>query len=329
VIVAWLLGCAGGGQAAAPVPPASAAPAVSARTPPPELLPGPELEGLCDASAGIAVGDWLVVADDEHDRLMVYDRGGAFAQRIDLERLSPRFGDGESDLEGLAAVGDTVWLIASHDSGKGTERKPHRQRLAALHLRPTAQGVEATLSGPVATGLIDAALGTPGLGPVLSATAGFTSKDPRGLSIEGLAAGPGGGLLVGFRTPIVDNKALLMSVSDPAALSRGADPLIGPPIWLDLGGRGVRSIAAHAGGYRIVAGPAADGALALYDWDGSPGSAPVLLPVLLGGLRPEGLVRFDGGWWLLSDDGSRKIDGERCKELPRSARRARTARLVR
>ncbi|MEZ4236246.1 MAG: DUF3616 domain-containing protein [Myxococcota bacterium] len=317
-----------------PPPPA---PPAAATGPELSLIPGPDLVGLCDASAAVAIGDRLVVADDEHNVLRVFDWSRAAegaappVASIDLTALSPLFAGKEADLEGVAAMPDgTVWFTASHDSGKDTERQPQRQRLFALRFADDA--ASATLAQGPATGLIDAGQEQSQLYGIVVNTVGHTSKDPEGLSIEGLAAGPDGSLLIGFRAPVHGGKALIERLDDPVAFAGGAAPTFTGPRWIDLGGRGIRSLEREGDGtYLLIGGSPGedDASFLLYRWHGfDDGAPPERLAVAFGDLHPEALVRAGGAWWVLSDDGRRDIDGKDCKKLPAEARRARTARLV-
>lgn len=70
-------------------------------------------------------------------------------------------------------------------------------------------------------------------------------KAEGGLNIEGLTATPEGELLIGFRNPIPDGKALLLPLKNPSDLVKNPDTakaIFGEPITLDLGGLGIRSI---------------------------------------------------------------------------------------
>ena len=70
-------------------------------------------------------------------------------------------------------------------------RKAARQRLVALDVEVTDDGVTVTHHGS-SDQLIEQGQYTNQLFGIVSNTEGKTSKDPRGLSIEGLAAGPDG-----------------------------------------------------------------------------------------------------------------------------------------
>lgn len=341
MIALWWMGCGRGPaepapEVVAPAPPVvPAAPAVPEPPPDVPVIPGPDLVGLCDASAAVAVGRWLVVADDEHDALRVFDTtaGMAPSAPIALGSLSRLLaGREEADLEGMAATADgRVWVTASHDSGKDTAPKPARQRLFALILteRPEGAGVTAKLVAGPTTGLVEKGGETNQLRDIVITTAGKTSKDALGLSIEGLAAGPEGSLVVGFRNPVHEKKALVERLDNPDAFAGGAPPKLTGPRWLKLGGQGIRSMEADGAGFLVIAGPSDDGeGFSAWRWAGfDDGKPPERLPVSFGELHPEALVRVGEAWWVLSDDGKHEIGGTPCKELPEAERRARTARL--
>jgi hypothetical protein len=137
---------------------------------------------------------------------------------------------------------------------------------------------------------------------------------------------PDGGLLVGFRNPVPNGRALLVPLLNPAELVEtvsGRKARFGEPILLELRGRGVRSIerALDGRGYWIVAGPAADaGAFTLYRWSGQAKEAPRIVDSSeLVGLRPEALFERPGGggtFQILSDDGGVVTHGKACKDRP-------------
>ncbi len=275
--------------------------------PPPPVPARPaavELVGLCDASAAVSVGPWLVVADDEHDVLRVYDAALAPAGTVDLGALDPGFaGEGEADLEGMTTAPDgTVWVVGSHDPGKRTAPDPRRRVLFGLRLAPGPDGLAASLAGPVdRSGAF--------LAPVEAGTEGRTAKDPHGLSVEGLSFRDGA-LVVGFRAPVRDGRAPLVRLSPG-----------GPELsWLDLGGRGIRSLEEDL----VLAG--GDAGFALFRL--GPDGVPRREPADFGDLTPEALVRRADGWWVISDDGRREVDGTECRDLPEARRRARIAPLA-
>lgn len=312
-------------------PPPPPAPPTAPRVVP--VVAGPELVGLCDASAAVVVGRFLVVADDEHNELHVFAADGFHAApRIELKRLSPLFEGAEADLEGMTTTPDgLVWVTGSHDAGNGTVRKADRQRLFALRLREEGDGLAAELVG-VATGLVEQGAQQTPLYDVIGDTEGKTGKDPTGLSIEGLASDAQGRLLVGFRAPIAGEKALVERLDDPNGFLAGGELRLTGPRWAPLGGRGIRAMERSGNGDEllIVGGPSDhDPGFALFRWAGFDDkrlpAEPV--PVAFGDLNPEALVRIGDRWWVLSDDGRREIGGTPCQDLPRKERRARTASL--
>jgi hypothetical protein len=106
----------------------------------------------------------------------------------------------------------------------------------------------------------------------------------------------------------------------------------GPPIELNLGGRGVRSIEGVGGtNYLLIAGPpgAGDnlpppGDFRFFTWTGNPIDPPQERSADLTGLNPEGLVEVPPGVWtptnqfqIISDNGTNVFygDGIQAKHL--------------
>lgn len=145
-----------------------------------------------------------------------------------------------------------------------------------------------------------------------------------GLKIEGLADSADGQLLIGFRNPVREGKALVVVLRNPQQVASGSAATFGPPIGLDLGGRGVRAIERLDSGYLIVAGPNADeGDFWLYRWSGQAGDAPQRVPDLaFGTLRPEAIVAWPqtGLVLILSDDAAAKPLMSRARTAPPRSR---------
>jgi hypothetical protein len=290
--------------------------------------------GLCDASAAAALdARHFVVAGDEDNRLRLYRRGEPEPLReLALDRFLGTRQDAESDLEDAARVGNRIYWIASLSRNAKGKARPDRQRFFATEvepgdppgLRPVGRPQQRLLSDLIAA---------PGLQAWrLAEAAQQAAEAAGGLNIEGLAEGPDGTLLIGFRNPLREGRALLVPLLNPDELLRGEAARFGGPIGLDLGGRGVRSIERVADGYVIVAGPVADaGDFALYRWSGRPADAPQPMSgVELGSLRPEALFAWPGGGLqLLSDDGGLVTGGVACKDRPASAQAFRALTLGR
>lgn len=279
--------------------------------------------GSCDASAAVALdAQHFVMGNDENDVLATYRRGEpASVGRLDLVRYLGTRAREESDIEAAAAIGSRIYWITSHGRNSRAQPQPSRHRLFATdivagtppQLAPAGTPYRDLLRDLVeASGLAAWNLGT---------AATRAAEADGGLNIEGLAATPDGRLLVGFRNPLREGRALVVPIDNPADVVAGQRARLGAPIELDLGNRGIRSLELVGSGYDIVAGPIADtGTFALYRWSGRAGDAPVAIDVELGTLRPEALFAVPGtaSITLLSDDGGVVVDRRECKRVARS-----------
>ena len=288
--------------------------------------------GTCDASAAIGIGrDHFVVGDDEQHTLFVYRAGKpAAAAKVDLGRYLGAFDShgeaGEIDIEGAARIGDRIYWISSHGANGKGQPQPTRRRFFATTIVSTASvpTVQA-LKTPPYTQLLEKALANPKLAPLFEDAAKRSPESEQGLSIEGLAATPDGQLLIGFRNPRPEGKALVLPLRNPAAvLDTGADPDFGELMHLDLGQRGIRSLEWGGDNYQIVGGPHGDRrndpkALSFerYKWDG-PGTQPTRVSQnKFGNINPEVIFRMNGTgrWYVLSDDGDFPVGNQTCKDL--------------
>ncbi|WBS00367.1 DUF3616 domain-containing protein [Pseudoduganella sp. SL102] len=270
---------------------------------------------ICDASAAVPLGDdEFIAADDESNVLHVYRYdAGPPVRECDLTGLLDTPDGGEADIEGAAELAGRVWWITSH----GCDRKG---RSSATRRQLFATDPQGKPEGKPYRKLLDDLVEHPLLAHLdLEKAARKAPKDPGGLCIEGLAATPGGGLLVGFRNPVPHGYALIVPLADPAPLLEGGRATLGAPIMLDLRGHGIRAVEWLDDAYYIAAGPPAAGDdYALYRWSGRAGDQPVEIDVPgLAGLHPESLF-FDaqGTLHVLSDDGKAQPGGRKCKDLP-------------
>jgi hypothetical protein len=283
--------------------------------------------GCCDASAGVAVSSNLfLVANDEDNLLRVYrrDRSGPPLQSFQAGpflQVDPR--KPESDLEAATRVGDRIYWITSHGRNRQGEERESRHRFFATTIGITREGtVQLRPIGRPYQRLLDDFVKDPRLQPFnLGLASQRAPKETNALNIEGLCATPTGELLIGFRNPIPEGKALLVPLVNPAELIEGRAARFGEPILLNLGGRGVRSIAYTSGRYLIIAGSYdAKGRSHFYEWSGDPKVAPRKVPdTRFKGVNPEGIVVYPdtpgNEFQILSDDGTRKIGGLECKTL--------------
>jgi len=144
----------------------------------------------------------------------------------------------------------------------------------------------------------------------------------QGFNIEGLAATPEGGLLIGFRNPRPGKQAIVIPLNNPAeVVDAGKRPVFGNPRLLDLEGRGIRSIEWINGVYVIVAGPYGEAKksnirppFAVFTWSGNEADVkPRMMKKikLPGDFSPEAVFEIPGSsnMMLLSDDGT-----DKCKD---------------
>jgi len=292
--------------------------------------------GTCDASAAVAIGpDAFVVANDEDNVLRLYhrDESGMPYRTLDLNSfLAPDPKHPEADIEGATLIGDRIYWITSHGANKNGRMRLSRRRLFATEVKSNGGKERISPVGIPYTNLLDDLIASPGLREYdLALAATRAPKRSGSLNIEGLCATPEGALLIGFRNPIRDGNALIVPLENPREAIEGKSARLGRPIWLSLGGLGVRSIeySQTRGKYLIVAGSYGErDDFALYQWSGAPGDEPEIIEGIdFQGLRPETLILYpgeDGKVQVLSDDGTRQIDGVDCKRVEPERRRFRS-----
>lgn len=167
----------------------------------------------------------------------------------------------------------------------------------------------------------------------LGEAAKLAPKAPGGFNIEALTDAPQGTLLIGFRNPIPERRALLVPLVNPNEVLTGQTPKFGEPILLDLGGLGLRGIGSTGRGYYLMAGPAdTEAECRLFFWEGGRSVPRPISGVQFPGINPEGICFHDADgradFLVLSDDGTRMVNGKDCKSLPESQRQFRAYRLI-
>lgn len=290
------------------------------------------LAGMCDASAVADVGrNRILVANDEDNILRLYavPGGGAPEQSFALDgwlRVDPE--EPEADVEGAAVLGDRVFWVTSHGRNKKGKDRPSRRRFFALRMTWQADVCQVTGDGVPYHHLLDDLLADPRLAAFDLAAASREAPKERGaLNIEALAARDATSLWIGFRNPIPDGLALVVPLLNPLGVIAGERARFGDPLRLDLGGLGFRDLVPLADGFLILAGPYdGGGPFAFFRWDGRDLSPPRVSLDLPKDFTPEAGVRRvvpDGvELLLLSDDGSRDVNGQECKELKDPGQRA-------
>ncbi len=303
--------------------------------------------GACDGSAAVALDrDRFAVADDDSNVLSVYRTGQEAAilelnldQFLEAPKKKKPGPDGkpvfkEADIEGAARIGDRIYWIGSHGRDSDGNAEPGRSRLFATHIvsHPDGPRLEPIKPGAY-TALRENMFDDPKLKPLKlsEAFASGEKKGPapeakKGFNIEGLAATPEGGLLIGFRNPRPGKEAIVITLNNPAdVVDAGKRPVFGNPRLLDLEGRGIRSIDWINNVYVIVAGPygkARDSKIkppfALFTWSGNEaGVKPRMMKKvkLPHDFSPEAVFEIPGSsnMMLLSDDGT-----DKCKDADKS-----------
>ena len=284
--------------------------------------------GMCDASGAIPLStDRFAVADDEDNLLRIYDAetGGAPLGEIDisrqlgvestLSRKGRRQPPAETDIEAATTLNGRAYWITSHGRDSRGEERRERLRFFTTTIPDDSRALAVTAVAPES--FFEQLLAAPQLRPFdLPAAAMRAPKTAGGLNIEGLAATPDGGLLIGFRSPIPDGLALLVVLENPEQTMAGEAARFSEPIRLDLGGLGVRALSLRHGRYLIAAGHHDSGGESrLYAWNGV--GVPEQMAVDLRDFKPEGYFQHTArrDVMLLSDDGGRMVGKRPCKRL--------------
>jgi uncharacterized protein len=275
------------------------------------------LTGTSDASTAIAIdANYMFVADDEDQTIRLYDRNnsGLPLASFDFTSLLGLSGSSEVDIEASTRIGNTIYWSGSHSNNSSSEDRPNRERIFATQISGTGVNTTLTFQGYYRFLEDDViawdnanghGLGAGFLGLAASAANGVSPEVPNGFNIEGLTVAPDGNTAyVSFRAPNLPttnrNQALIIPVTNFTSIlntsgGTSGSANFGAPIFLDLGGRGIRSIERNANNqYLIIAGPAgaatgtAPNDFRLYTWNGNPTDAPVLRSADLTALIADG-----------------------------------------
>ena len=278
-----------------------------------------ELTGLFEPSAveQLPDGRFLVVEDEKQHplSLVAISAGGIVTSKA----LSPGFFESGDDfwklddLEGLTLdQSGHIYALTSHSlDGDGNEKKS-RDRLVRFRIEGNHVAEPKVVSG------LKRALTA--AHPVLATAAQIQDvKVGGGLNIEALQISPDQQrLLIGFRSPLMGNRAIIASVENPDAIF-DADKL--PEVsatltTLDLGGNGIRGMSyiPVLAGYLIISGPVSREKDRFELWFWSGGSDGSVQRVTVSGLddlgHAEGVCSalIDGKQKIIivCDDGSRK-----------------------
>jgi hypothetical protein len=253
--------------------------------------------GYADASAAIGLdSDYMVIGDDENNALLVYHRfqSGLPVAAFNYAALSG-LTDDDKEVDCEAGTRSFVhpervyWSGSMSNGGKKYKEEPNRSCLFATDITGTGAATQFVYKGHYNNLRKQLLTWGDAHGYRLSEAAdyGMTPKAVDGFNIEGMIFGPDSTTMyICFRAPIVPvnnrTKALIAPIQNfESWFNNGqpsGDPVIGDPIELNLGGRGIRDmLRLHDGTYLIIAG-SSDEILngALYTWTGKAGDAPVL-----------------------------------------------------
>jgi Protein of unknown function (DUF3616) len=273
-----------------------------------------DFEGTCDASGAIALDErHFAVADDEDNVLRIYDAetGGAARAAFELSSALSLEPGSEADIEAATRIGDEAYFLTSHGRTRSGKVDPNRFLFFATTV-PEGNRSARVVGSPYRSLVRDLLVGAKDL-PLE-----FHGALERGqLELEGMTATDEGAVWIGFRSPIPEGHALALRLANPSEVVRGGAPRFDKASALDLGGLGIRGLSSWRGSYLIIGGPAGDGGpFALYRSQGM--EKPVRVEAAgLSGLGPEGFFSHDqrDEIMLLSDDGTRLVDGVPCKRL--------------
>jgi len=237
------------------------------------------LTGLYEPSAiqQLPDGRFLVVEDEKSHPFSLVTIA-ADGQVSSTPLLPPEEGDDAAwkldDLEALAIdPAGYVYALTSHSrAGSGAVKKA-RDKLVRFRIEGGRMAAH-SLVRELKPALVAAH-------PELAAAAKILDvKAEGGLNIEALEIGADGQrLFVGFRSPLIEGRAIIACVENLAAVfEAGETPRIAPAlITLDLGGNGIRGMASAPalGGHLIISGPVGRQPVPfhLWFWSGRVGEA--------------------------------------------------------
>jgi Protein of unknown function (DUF3616) len=217
------------------------------------------------------------------------------------------------DLEGLTLDrAGYVYAITSHSRDDEGDEKKSREKLVRFRIDG-----DRVVDSKVVDGLNGALTARH---PVLAAAARVRDVKARaGLNIEALEISPDQTrLLIGFRSPLHDGRALVASVENPAGVFEADEAPRSAAVLeeLDLGGHGIRALSyvPVLGAYLLIAGPVSRqrAEFELWQWSGEHGAPArrVTVPGLPGLERAEGVcpavIHGAQRVIIVSDDGDRK-----------------------
>ena len=262
-------------------------------------------------------GRVLIVEDEEHRALNIMkisENGSLIEDTAAKLKLSQGFEHKLDDLEGLTADHNGyTYITTSHSSLKNGKRRHNREQL----IRFRVEGDTVNDVSTVKT-LRDELTQSKALNAAIKAK---TGQDPdfETLNIEGLTySHKTDDLMLGLRAPMAGESAIVVPIENPAEMfDKNAAPVFGKPVFLNLGGGGIRSLHFSTVLNKFVIAneiPDEKGKdfSKIWTWSGNPKDAPipVNLPELSDLKNIEGIdsVKVNGVAKLLftADEGNEK-----------------------
>ncbi len=277
------------------------------------------LKELYEPSAILQLPDGrFLVAEDEPEHPFSLFRIGLDGQVSNAPLNTQIMGTNKAlqkldDLEGLTAdQHGHIYAITSHSRNADGEQEKSRNSLVRFRIES-----DHIVDPIMVTGLKPALLEAH---PLLHAAAQIRDvKDDDGLNIEALEIShEPQRLLIGFRSPLLDNRAIIATIENHTAMFEVNEParVSNVLITLDLEGDGIRGISwlPLLNAYLVISGPASGKPVQfkLWRWSGRPEEPArrLSVPRLPGFEHAEGVcpavINGQPKIILVSDDGSRK-----------------------
>lgn len=278
-----------------------------------------ELTGIHEPSAiqQLEDGRFLVVEDEKQypfSLVTLGPDGRVGSKPLSLDALAE--GDAFAkldDLEGIALDrAGFIYAVTSHSRDGDGDEKKSRDKLVRFRIEG-----DRVIAPRVVMGIKPALTAAH---PVLAAAGAIRDvKSDAGLNIEALEMSPDQQrLLIGFRSPLLDARAIIAGIDNPSAMFElGEPPRVAPTLTtLDLGGDGIRGMShiPALDGWLLISGPVARQQVQfrLWFWSGQADrpARPVTVAGLPGFEHAEGVspALIDGRQQVIfvSDDGNRK-----------------------
>ncbi|PTL83229.1 DUF3616 domain-containing protein [Vitiosangium sp. GDMCC 1.1324] len=306
------------------------------------MVPG-TYKGTCDGSGGVWIDSThFLNFNDESQGARIFTQGqsASAVQNKDLSSALGLSSSDEADFEDAARVGNRIYVTTSQARNKNGELETSRYKFFAIDLSGTVPNVSLQVAGTSSNllkDMLDASNWVNANTSVISllndrsrlseSTVADLAPKLNGTNVEGLAALPTGGLVIGFRNPQSGSSALMVTLTNPDAVVGGSKARFGQAILVNLGGYGIRGMAwseAHQT-VLILSGPRdeSNGPFALWKWSGDASSAPVKVMDLTApsDSAPEAVIPYPGtkDVQILFDMGSHLISGTQCKDVSSSS----------